>query len=587
MVKKSMNVEEILLKIVLENAITHNGKAAFNSVMKTFAGTYPEYRPQIKQLIPTIQKLIADVNAMEIGSQIEKLKQLDPTSKVFQEAKREKKEISLPPLEGAIEGKVVTRMPPAPNGYLHLGHAKAAFIDWEYAQTYKGRMILRFDDTNPKDVIEKFYDEQKKDLKWLGITWEQEYCTSDNIETHYKLAKKLIEQGDAYVCTCSNETIRDNRQKQIECACRSLTSEEHLKRWERMFSEFQEGEAILRFKGDMKSKNTAMRDPTLFRIIDHTHPRHGNKYRVWPTYDFAGPIEDSLSGVTHAFRTKEYELRDELYFALLERLNLRKPKLLEFARLNVRDMITSKRKIKKLIQEGYVSGFDDIRLITLRALKRRGFIPAAIKQFVLSQGISKAEGEVTFEQLEVINRKLIDESTPRRFFVSNPILLKIENSDPITATIPNHPDNQTLGKRTVTVQDAVYISQEDAQRFQVDTVFRLKDLFNVKVTEISKEHITAEFHSKKVLQNTLKIQWVPSHENVDVTVLKANPPILLKDPETGNETFNKNSLITIHGLGEPNLTQANVDDRFQFERFGFVRIDSIQNGKITAVYTHK
>ena len=235
---------------------------------------------------------------------------------------------------------------------------------------YDGKFILRFDDTNPGHADIEFYEVQKEDLRWLDISWDEEYCTSENLEKHYKLAEKLIEQGDAYVCTCDSGHIKKCRYEGNECKCRSCDAGKNLDLWGDLLSGGLDN-AILRMKGDMSCDNTAMRDPTLFRIIEKTHPLQGDKYRLWPTYDFAGAIEDSLSGVTHPFRTKEYELRDECYFKLLDLLELRKPCLMEFARLSIEGMPVSKRKIKPLIDQGKVSGFDDIRLPTLRGLKKR------------------------------------------------------------------------------------------------------------------------------------------------------------------------------------------------------------------------
>jgi len=324
--------------------------------------------------------VISDVNKISINKQKAELEKTAPELLVKEKKERD---FSLPALPNAIKGKVVTRFPPEPNGYLHIGHAKASIVDYEYAKMYDGKFILRFDDTNPENVQPEFYDVQKEDLKWLGIEWDEEYNTSDNLQKHYKLAEQLIEQGDAYVCLCESSFIKECRFEGNECDHRDCECGEGIDLWKQMI-EGGLDDAILRLKGDMSCNNTAMRDPTLFRIIEKEHPLQGSKYRVWPTYDFAGAVEDSISGVTHPFRTKEYELRDECYYQILDFLKLRKPYLMEFARLSIEGMPVSKRKIKPLIDKGQVTGFDDIRLPTLRGLKKRGILPEAIKQFVFS-----------------------------------------------------------------------------------------------------------------------------------------------------------------------------------------------------------
>jgi glutamyl-tRNA synthetase len=425
----------------LQNAIQFDGTANAKAVVgKVFADFKAKNIPpnEIYQISGAICK---DVNRMSIEQQKSELEKLAPHLLV---KGKQVRDFTLPGLPNAEKGDIVTRFPPEPNGYLHIGHAKAAIVDFEYAKMYDGKFILRFDDTNPENAQLEFYDVQKEDLNWLGVEWDEEYCTSKNINKHYKLAEQLIEQGDAYVCTCESDYIKECRFNGKECDCRCNESGVSKDLWKDMISSHLEG-AILRLKGDMTCANTTMRDPTLFRIIKKEHPLQGKKYHVWPTYDFAGAVEDSISGVTHPFRTKEYELRDECYYKLLDLLNLRKPYLMEFARLSIEGMPVSKRKIKPLIEQGKVSGYDDIRLPTLRGLKRRGILPISIKQFVMSQGISKTESSVTFSLVEAANRKNIEPNSKRLFFVKNPIKLIVKDANKIEKTINYHPSNKKLG----------------------------------------------------------------------------------------------------------------------------------------------
>jgi glutamyl-tRNA synthetase len=343
-----------------------------------------------------------------------------------------------------------------------------------------------------------------------------------------------------------------------------------------MISSSMDG-CVLRLKADMTCVNTAMRDPTLFRVIEKTHPLQGDKYRVWPTYDFAGAVEDSISGVTHPFRTKEYELRDECYFYLLDKLKLRKPNLMEFARLSIEGMPVSKRKIKPLIEQGLVSGYDDIRLPTLCGLRKRGIIPEAIKQFVLSQGISKVESTVTFGLVESANRKIIDPVAKRYFFVKNPVKLVVENAPSMNKSINLHPSNQNLGSRTIKTGNTFFVQKEDIDKLDVGDVFRLKDLFNVRIASKNNE-VKAEYAGDELISGSTKIQWTTDdYINMNVFV----PHLLFK-----KEKFDPSSLERIAGFAEKAVDGIKTSEIVQFERFGFVRIEN-KKDQIVGFFAHK
>ncbi|MFY9965625.1 MAG: glutamate--tRNA ligase family protein, partial [Nitrososphaeraceae archaeon] len=401
-------IQQIIKKIVLRNAIEYGGSAKYDVVISKVVGLRPDLRPMIKELIPLIKKIVDDVNSLNFPDQEKMASKL----LVFQDvdkAPNRKVEPSLPPLQGATVGEVVTRFPPEPNGYPHIGHAKAAIIDQEYARMYEGKLILRFDDTNPLNEQLEFYDAIKEGLEWLGIVPDLIKNTSDDIKILHSYGRRMVIKEDAYVCTCKSDEIHSMRANGVDCPCRTPDSNDQMERLEKFFDgSFEQNEAIIRFRGNMSDLNTAMRDPTLFRIIDADHPKLGRSIRVFPTYDFAAPVEDSLDGVTHAMRTKEYELRNALYFSVLKSLCLRQPKLMEFSRLEFEGMPVSKRKLKPLVQDGLVSGWDDPRLPTLAALKKRGILPEAIHKFILSLGISLADTKPPFESLEAYNRKLLD-----------------------------------------------------------------------------------------------------------------------------------------------------------------------------------
>lgn len=562
------NLEKIIRSITLKNAVDHQGKARVDSVISKLLAVKPDLRRDIKSMINDIKVIVEEVNAKSIEEQKRELEVIKPD---FLEVKKEERE-GLPSLPNAQMHKVVTRFPPEPNGYPHIGHAKAAIIDEEYARMYKGKFILRFDDTNPLQEKLEYYDAIKDGLDWLQVKPDLIKNTSDDMEQLYSYAKELIERDGAYVCLCKPEKIKENRRLCIECICRSRCIEENLEQWQKMFEEYQENQAILRFKGDLKAENTAMRDPTIFRIIDSEHPKQGRKYRVWPTYDFAAPIEDSLDGVTHAMRSKEYELRNELYYAILDKLSLRKPLVIEFSRLEFEGMPVSKRKIKPLIEQNKVEGWDDPRLPTLLALKRRGILPEAIREFILSLGFTKADTKAPFGKLEAINRKMLDPISIRLFFVSDPVKLIIDGMQVIDIIkVKNHPDRD-LGYRDIRVSNTLFISSSDVRRFKEGDEIRLLELFNIRIEKAS-DIIYATFTSREV-KPIPKIQWVS--EPVEISII--NPKQLFI-----GDRFNEESLEVIKGYGETYIKRLKKGARVQFVRFGFC----IADGNNRFIMTHK
>ena len=580
------NTEKFIKIIALKNSVEHGGKAQSDTVIGKFVGSKPELRSQIKVLIPGITTIVQEVNSLSLADQKSLLEELAPKNEVAKKkqvsGQQQQQQQQLPPLEGALQGKVVTRFPPEPNGYPHIGHAKAAIIDEEYARMYGGKLILRFDDTNPLNERMEYYDAIAEGLKWLGVKPDIVKNTSDDIELLHNHGRRLIELDGAYVCTCSQDIIHDLRARGVPCECRRDPAIA-LDRIGKLFNgSYEQNEAIVRFKGDMADRNTAMRDPTLFRIIEHDHPRLGNRVRVWPTYDFAAPIEDSADGVTHALRTKEYELRNALYFAILGRLNLRKPYLIEFSRLEFEGIPVSKRKIKPLIENGIIRSWDDPRLPTLAALRRRGFMPEAIRKFVLSLGLTLADTKPPFESLEAFNRKIIDPISLRLFFVKNPVELHVSGALEMEVVLKNHPTDINLGMRTVKVGDRFYISEDDAAGLKVGDEIRLIELYNVKVTSIDAQNgarlmITAEASGDDIRQSLPKIQWIAKNDIIDYRVM------IPKELYMSEDKYNTNSLEVSQGFAESFASRLEPDSRVQFVRFGFCRID----GNQIAIMTHR
>ena len=564
-------LKRMIRGIALLNASEHDGKTRNDSIISKVIGTKPELRSRIKDVIPLISQTVIDVNKLTVEIQRKELER-DYAELLIVKPKQER--IGLPPLEDAEQGKVITRFPPEPNGYPHIGHAKASIIDEEYAKMYGGKLILRFDDTNPEKERLEYYAAIKVGLDWLGVKYDLIKNTSDDMEIIYKKAKELIEAGHAYVCTCDKETISKNRREMVSCKCRAGNLEQNNTRWNKMFDKFKPGEAIVRFRGDMSSENTVMRDPTLLRIIDESHPIHKNKYRVWPNYDFAVSIEDSIDGITHAFRTKEYELRTELYYTLLDKMGMRKPKMLEFSRLEFEGMPVSKRVLKPLVEEGKVSGFDDPRLPTLEGLRRRGIVPEAIRKFVISLGFTKSDTMPPFETLESFNRKIIDPESVRLFIVFDPVKITVTNNHLTEIEISNHPQNN-MGKRQIKIDGNFYISGSDAKTLKIGDEIRLLELYNIRITKTGSE-MEGEITDTSYKPDIPKIQWVSRKNPVNIEVL-------ISDVLFINDQFNENSLEVKQAITEQHYLELNVGAEIQFVRFGYCRKDSANQ----AIYTHK
>ena len=590
---KDEDTYSIIKETVLRNAVQHGGKARSDNVISKVIAQRPKLRNQMKILIPQITQAVDELNRLSLAQQEELLAQ---TSTDESEVRKKNGKVRvLPELPEAQMGRVVTRFPPEPNGYPHIGHAKAAIIDEEYARLYNGKFILRFDDTNPLNEKIEYYEAIKDGLDWLGVMPNIIKNTSDDIELLCDYGKKLVMTGGGYICSCSQTRIRELRAKGIACECRSASTESEERLQTFFDGSLEPNTAIIRFKGNIADTNTAMRDPTLFRIIDGQHPKLGKSNRVWPTYDFAAPIEDSLDGVTHALRTKEYELRNALYYAILDKLLLRKPIIMEFSRLEFDCMPVSKRKIVPLINNGLVQGWTDPRLPTLAALKRRGFMPEAIRKFVLSLGLTLSETTPPFESLEAFNRKIIDPTSIRLFFVKNPTIIMIKNGHSQEVILKNHP-NFDLGQRHITVSTLFYIDENDAINLGVGDEVRLIELCNVIITDVVSDIqvqpnlveindventrngrvLIAERTGEAINHKMRKIQWVAKNDALPYNVLV---PKQLYD----GENFNSNSLECFQGYAESFIGSLNKGTIIQLVRFGFCRIDD----RNTAIFTHR
>ncbi len=520
--------------------------------------------------------------------------------------------------EGKVT-KIVTRFPPEPNGYLHIGHAKSILLNYGLAEKYKGRFNLRFDDTNPTKEKTEFVDSIVKDVEWLGADFKGEiFFASNYFEQMYEGAVKLIKKGKAYVCDLSADEIREYRGTLTEpgkdSPYRNRSIEENLELFEAMKNgEFPDGSKVLRAKIDMSSPNINMRDPVIYRIARMTHHNTGDKWCIYPMYDFAHPIEDAIEGVTHSICTLEFEDHRPLYDWVVRELEYENPpKQIEFAKLYLTNVITGKRYIKQLVEKGIVDGWDDPRLVTIAALRRRGFTPEALKKFMELIGVSKSQASVDYAYLEYVIREDLKTKVPRVMAVLDPVKLVIDNypeGETEYFDIENNPDTEDAGTRKVSFSRELYIEREDFMEEPPKKYFRLfpgnevrlKGAYFVKCTGFEKDengnvtviHCTYDpetrsgsgFEGRKVKGT---IHWVNAADAYNCTVrLYEN----LVDEEKGklNEdgsiNFNPNSLTVIDNAKvEAGLKEAKPGESFQFIRNGYFTVDSKDSSEGNPVF---
>nr|WP_317359193.1 glutamine--tRNA ligase/YqeY domain fusion protein [uncultured Tyzzerella sp.] len=501
--------------------------------------------------------------------------------------------------------KIHTRFPPEPNGYLHIGHAKSICLNFGLADYYGGKCNLRFDDTNPAKEDDEFVRSIKEDIAWLGFDWEDRlYFASSYFEKMYECAVTLIKKGKAFVCDLTGEEIREKRgslnSPGEESPYRNRSIEENLDLFERMRKgEFKDGEKTLRAKIDMASPNINMRDPVIYRIAHIPHHKTGDKWCIYPMYDFAHPLEDAFEEITHSICTMEFEDHRPLYNWFINELDFKiKPRQIEFAKLNLSNTIMGKRYLRQLVEEGKVDGWDDPRLVTLSGIRRRGYTPEAIRNFCQMVGVSKASSVVDTAQLEYCIREDLKAKVNVVMAVLDPIKVVITNypeDKEETLVIENNPENENLGSREVTFCRELYIEREDFLedapkkffRLSVGKEVRLKGAYFIMCNEVIKDEngniielrctydpetkSGSGFTGRKVKGT---IHWVSAKHAVKSTVNLYDS--LVKMSEDEKELIeNENSLVVLNNAYiEPSILSANKMDRFQFIRNGYFVADS-------------
>ncbi len=505
------------------------------------------------------------------------------------------------------EGRVHTRFPPEPNGYLHIGHAKSICLNFGIAEKYEGMCNLRFDDTNPLKEGEEFVESIKKDVRWLGFDWKDRlYFASDYFEQMYKHAVQLIKKGKAYVDDLSPEEIRDHRgtltESGKESPYRNRTVEENLELFERMRKgEFEEGSKTLRAKIDMAHPNLNMRDPVMYRIIKKPHYRQGEKWYIYPTYDWAHCLEDSIELITHSLCTLEFADHRILYEWFLDQLGIYKPQQIEFGRLNLKYTVLSKRKLTILVQKGIVSGWDDPRMPTIAGLRRRGYTPEAIRDFVERTGVSRTDSVVEYSLLEHCIREDLNKRANRVMAVLDPVKLIIDNypDDKVEwLDAENNPEDPNAGTRKIPFCKELFIERDDFMenppkkffRLALGREVRLKHAYYVTCTDVVKDendniteiHCVYDPESKggwtkdgRKVKGTL--HWVSARHCITAEVRLYEHLFIKENPDEDEgflENLNPNSMVVLNSCKvEPSLKEAKIGDKFQFLRKGYFCVD--------------
>lgn len=505
-------------------------------------------------------------------------------------------------------GRVHTRFPPEPNGYLHIGHAFSICLNFGIAEEYNGLCNLRFDDTNPATEEEEYVKSIIEDVKWLGFDWgDRLFFASDYFEKMYEYAVQLIKEGKAYVDDLSPEEISEYRGDLTtpgrESPYRNRSIEENLDLFERMRKgEFKDGEKVLRAKIDMSHPNMNMRDPVMYRIMHKRHYRTGDKWCIYPTYDWAHGLEDSIEGITHSICTLEFENHRPLYDWFLEQLKIHHPRQIEFARLNITYNVLSKRMLRELIEKGYVKGWDDPRLLTIRGMRRRGYPPEAIKNFCSRIGVSKTNRTIPFEFLEHCVREELNKTAPRFMGVLNPLKVTIENYPEGKVEymdVINNPEDPTAGKRKVPFSKTIYIERDDFMENPPKKFYRLAPGREVRlrnaylitcvdyikeggeiveiICRVDPESRGGDAPDGRKVKATL--HWVSAPHAIDAEVRIYEKLFTVENPAGYKDTdfkefLNPDSLKVIENCKvEPNIKNLRPFDRFQFERIGYFCVD--------------
>ncbi len=565
----ALSLERMIRNFSLQNAIQY-GEPNPKAVMGKVIAENRELRSRAKEIMDLVRAACLEIAPMEMDDMKEELAFHAPE---LLEKKEHVKDMELPDLPN-VNGNVVMRFAPGPSGPLHLGHSRAAIINDEFVKRYGGSYILRIEDTNPSKILPEAYDMIPEDMEWLGTKIHSTIIQSDRFDLYLKYARELIEGGHAYICTCQVETWRSLKEHNKACPHRELDPGEQLEEWTKMLSGYyDEGEASLMVKTDLDHPNPAVRDFVGMRILDHPHPRAGDRYRIYPLYNFSVAVDDHLLEMTHVLRGKDQLNNTYKQKFIYNHFRWDLPTFIHYGWVSIPDTLLKTSLINQGILSGEYTDWADTRLGTFRALEKRGFHPEAIRRYWVEVGMKEVDIKFSWKNLIAYNKEIIDPISPRFFFVSDPVPLTVTNIQELTGRAPYFPDRPEAGTRDVhLISDGIgirlFITQEDAELLKPENRVRLKDLGNVKILETGVKGIAAEYSGNDLTilkQGARNIHWCPS--NGVSTVVHMND---------GRE---------IMGLTEQGVLETSSEN-VQFERFGFVRIEKTGDG-IEGYFTHK
>ena len=555
---------DFLYKYALQNAVMHNNVPKAGAVLGALMGKHPELRPRAREYSALLGEILAEIEEMNPDERRTRLESLAP--ELLRKKEKKKRDTGLRPLENIGEEGVVMRFAPNPSGPLHLGHSRAAYLNDYYIRKYGGKYIIRIEDTDPKRISEENYQMLLSDVDWLGIQVSEIVYQSDRMDIYYSYCEKLILLGGAYLCTCDSEIFRDLKNHKNVCPCRSRTIEENLSLWNDMLAgKYAEGQITVRLKTDISHPDPAMRDFSIFRIVESTsHPRCDA--RVYPLMNFSVAVDDHLLGMTHVIRGKDHIANTRRQKFIYDYFGWEQPTYFHYGRMSIGDIVLSTSAMKAGIASGEYSGWDDIHLGTLKAIARRGFSPDALRNAMVDIGIGQTDINFSWENLYAANKAIVDPIANRYFFVPNPVLCHIPDVSERIAHPLKNPNDEAKGTRSLTFTGDIYLPRDELEDGRM---LRLKDLFNVRVKNyddgFSLEYLGDSLDQARA-EHAQIIQWLPKDMAVRC-MLHTSEGI-------------------IEGVCEPDVRRE-TDTVVQFERVGFARIDRASETDVSAYFAHK
>lgn len=565
-----MNSEEDIESFIfiqgLENAVLFKGKANPKAIIGKVIAKFPEVKKDMQHYMNSINNIVKQINDLNPDEQENKLRELNP--KFFEKSKEKKpvKEKKKLPELSNVDNKIITRFEPAPSGYLHLGHLYAIIPNFEYVNEYGGEFILRIADTNPDNISKENYDKVIEDIKWITDNYDfKVYYQSRRIELYYEYLEKIINKERAYVCFCDGDTFKQYNDASKPCPHRNSSVEENIGHYKKMLEDkYKQGQAVVRFKGDLDNKNPALRDFTLARINKTQHPMAKDNYVLWPTMHLAVAVDDIEMKLTHVIRGKDHEINMLRQKMIHELLGLKSPEYFHLGRVKFTDITLSKTEFSNNIKEGKYTGWDDPRIPTLVSFKRRGYRAKAFREMIVEMGaVSKRDSKISYEEylknLNFHNKKILEKESDRFFFISDKVEIEIMNKENIDfqeITHPKHPEDKSRGFRKFKLHNKYYIEKNDFDNLEKNDIFRMMHFGNFEVVNKEKDKIEVKFLSKEYskeikIKSNIHFLEIENYENCKIIM-----------PDNS----------TLEGISE-NTGNIKIDETIQFERFGFVRFD--------------